>query len=110
MRRSLAAPGPLPVVWMPVTLRSPTTFPLNFFPTVIVDFKGVDGPVGGASGITAFGETDCWKTLAALCFFLASTEPARVIPNAVQSASARMPTSAEGRPGGARLGRWQAPL
>jgi hypothetical protein len=61
-----------------------------------VDRRGVDAPVAGESGIPAFGARDCWKNLAVLVFlpFLAPADAVIVMPTAVQSASARRPTSA----------------
>src|SRR3954447_11785684 len=82
---------------MPVTLTSPMTLPLNFLPTVMVVFRGVDGPLAGLLGIAAFGEIDCWKDLAIFVFFLvffASAEEATVAPSVTHAASARTPTKA----------------
>src|SRR3954451_13754190 len=55
MTRSGADPSSVPVVWMPVTFTSPTTLPLNFLPTVMVELTGVAAPLAGPSGMPAFG-------------------------------------------------------
>src|SRR3954470_2135459 len=84
---------------MPRRLRSPTTLPLNFLGTVIVDRTGVDGASGaGTSGVAAFTATLVLMTFAVLCFFFfASAEPPRIRPAVVQRVKARMPMTATRR-------------